>query len=78
MKLFAVVYIFGKVAAIVGPWPDGSMDVCLKGQVEMEANADRYFAVEPIREIGDGEKATRRDFRFSCEFRDSRPELGKF
>lgn len=77
MKLFAVFYILGKVAAVIGPWPDGSMEACLKGKAEIEANADRDYAKEPIKIVG-GEKVTRKDFHFACEMHDARPELGTF
>jgi len=64
-------YIFGHVAGIIGPWPEGSMDACLEGKKMMNESA--------IEKLSDGNMmisdrvVTPRDFQIECEMRDKEP-----
>lgn len=69
-QLYGIVKIFGLIVGTVGPWPDNSMDACLRGARDMEANAPKIYGQKiEGRAIGPG------DIQVSCEWRSAAPTL---
>src|ERR1700739_3967889 len=72
-KIYFIYYIFGHIAASVGPWPDGSMDACPQSVREKEERIDEM--VDSGMTVGH-KHITRADMKVDCEVRDTPPELG--
>lgn len=77
MKLWLAVYIFGKVAASVGPLPYG-MEECEIRAAERSAEFDHGFEANPERVEIDGKAVERKDIRVACVEQADRPVLEDF
>ena len=79
MKLYAIVYLFGKIAAAVGPWPDdiNGQESCKDAMKVTEIKTDMLYSQTPVINMSD-EKQTpthRDDWKFVCEWRDTPPKV---
>lgn len=82
MKLYAVFYFFGKVAALVGPWNDETytkiekqniMIACEQARTAQLQRADVQFAKIPIMKDSNGVEIRRKDFSVHCEWHSIKP-----
>ena len=76
MKLYAILYFAGKVAAFVGPWPSATVEGCLTANKQLEQHADQIFTDRPILKAGQM-SLSREDVTTACEFRETKPAIGE-
>lgn len=75
LKIYAVLYLAGKVAFAVGPWPDDAMDVCLETTQETQRLIDEEFAhIESL--TRDGIVYKKSDFVPTCGRFLDKPQIG--
>lgn len=76
LKLYAVLYVMGKLAYSVGPWPDDTMEDCQRAIEQTKTMVAEEFNGKDTIEDG-GVTYKREDFTPQCRVFGRKPVLGE-
>jgi len=73
--LYSIIYVFGHIVFVMGPWPAGDMHDCEGTRVMMEQSIDSNEKSNPGLFVLEGRHINRSDIKTACELHETAPKV---